>query len=42
MRQKSESLLKLWANYSSVQLMGGLTGGKSKRICIVQKKVPIF
>jgi hypothetical protein len=43
MRQK----LKLWAKKSSVQLMDGLTGGKSEKIlctsiCMVQKKVPIF
>jgi hypothetical protein len=47
MRQKAENLLKLWEKKCSVQLMGGLTGGKSERIlctsvCMVQKKVPIF
>jgi hypothetical protein len=44
---KKQNLLKLWAKKSSVQLMDGLTGGKSERIlctgvCMVQKKVLIF
>jgi hypothetical protein len=45
--KKQKNLQKLWAKKSSVQLMGGLTGGKSEKIlctgvCMMQKKVPIF
>jgi len=40
-------MLKLWAKKGSVQLMGGLTDGKSEKIlctsvCMVQKIVPNF
>jgi hypothetical protein len=45
--KKQKNLLKLRAKKSSLQLMGGLTGGKSDGIlctsvCMVQKKVLIF
>jgi hypothetical protein len=45
--KKQKNLIKVWAKKSSVQLMGGLTGGKSERIlcasvCMVQKKLLIF
>jgi hypothetical protein len=45
--KKQKNLLKLLAKKSSVQLVGDLMGGKSKRIlftsvCMAQKKVPIF
>jgi hypothetical protein len=32
--KKQKNLPKLWAKKSSVQLMDGLTGGKSERKCV--------
>jgi hypothetical protein len=45
--KQQKNWLKLWAKKRSLELVGGLTGGKSERIlcksvCMVQKKVPIF
>jgi hypothetical protein len=44
---KNENLLYAWAKKRSMKLLGGLNGGKIKRIlcrsvCMVQKKVSIF
>jgi hypothetical protein len=45
--KKQKNLVKLWEKKSSVQLMGGLTGGKSEiilctSVCVVQKKSADF